>query len=602
MAEELPDLKSLQKDAWHDMQKAGNNPESAEYKESLQRYNTSTTQIQNLYNYLVQVREERGLPKYINAFDDIRIKNDLGIALNEEEKDLQRILNRYGSIDGESGEYIWIDSKNARLELEKNPLAVEYMESTGSSNMTADFAQWQDDLITREHSEAGRKAEEEAKLYTGIVQSFGFRLPGHQSTFNRIMRNITKIATDAIPYVTAAAAAVVGGAALAGAGSAAGGGAAAAGGAGSAAGGSAAAAGGLTAAAAGGLTAAEIAAATPGAFAGAGSVLGGGAAASGLAAGGATAAALGPTTAAEGIAATEAAIASGSMTGLYTGATTAEAIGATEAAIASGSMTGLTGGAGAGLAGGALGPTVEAAASGSLASDLFGGAAATTSPLTDAAKTLGKKVIISGASSLIGDAITGEAPSIYNGQPSGTSLGGSDGIEFMQKQLEDWENIYGPTQKALADYYEGLEPDSYAANNISNIHKYYQDTQAEIDRQLAQRGLSDSGAQAQSIVDIQTATAKDSSEARRLAPSQVANEQQSFLSLGLGQKNSLQNTTAAAYNAEATRNLEAAKIDTELKINKDKQKNELIGEIAKATVPALEDVDLFSADTYGGLL
>ena len=110
-----------------------------------------------------------------------------------------------------------------------------------------------------------------------------------------------------------------------------------------------------------------------------------------------------------------------------------------------------------------------------------------------------------------------------------------DQLQFQQDQYADWQNIYGDIQTNLGEYYKNLTPDKLVSLGLEKQQKEFQQVQTAIQRDFAQRGISNSGQEvitnAQNMVQNATARA-----AIRASGSSMANEQKmQFLGLGLGQ-------------------------------------------------------------------
>lgn len=134
-------------------------------------------------------------------------------------------------------------------------------------------------------------------------------------------------------------------------------------------------------------------------------------------------------------------------------------------------------------------------------------------------------------------------------------------LDFQKEQYQDWNNIYGDIQKNLGDYYENLSPDKLVAMGLQNQQREFQQVSTAIKRDMAQRGLSNSGldVNANVVAGLQNATAR---AAIRTNAQQMANEQKmGFLGIGLGQgtqmlgqiNNAAANVTSSFSNAVNSR-------------------------------------------------
>jgi len=120
-------------------------------------------------------------------------------------------------------------------------------------------------------------------------------------------------------------------------------------------------------------------------------------------------------------------------------------------------------------------------------------------------------------------------------------------LAFAQQQYEDWQSIFGPIEQHLSHYYNTLHPDTIEALGISKIEKAYNEGLKQLDRQIAQRGLSNSGVEAQGLTQLDQAKAADKATLRMQAPQIVANEKMKFLGLGLGNQNALSANVLNSY-------------------------------------------------------
>lgn len=123
-----------------------------------------------------------------------------------------------------------------------------------------------------------------------------------------------------------------------------------------------------------------------------------------------------------------------------------------------------------------------------------------------------------------------------------------DQLDFTKEQYTDWKNIYGDIQTNLGEYYKNLTPDKITALGLENQQREYQQVEASIKRDFAQRGLSNSGQEttASTIAKVQNATAR--AKIRSSADQDVVNEQLKFLGVGLGQGTELLGVVGNAAN------------------------------------------------------
>ena len=124
-------------------------------------------------------------------------------------------------------------------------------------------------------------------------------------------------------------------------------------------------------------------------------------------------------------------------------------------------------------------------------------------------------------------------------------------LDFQMQQYEDWQSVFGDIQQNLSKYYNTMTPETQAAVGLQNIQQEYQKSRENLQRQLAQRGISNSGVMAEGLTQLEMSRALASANTRAQAPQQVAQQQASFLGLGLGQQGALQAGISTAYGQQA---------------------------------------------------
>lgn len=120
-------------------------------------------------------------------------------------------------------------------------------------------------------------------------------------------------------------------------------------------------------------------------------------------------------------------------------------------------------------------------------------------------------------------------------------------LDFAKQQYNDWQSIFGPIEQNLSSYYKNLSPDSFAALGIQNIEQEYSRSRELLDTDLAKRGITDSGATVAGMTELEGNRLLGRAQVRAQAPTQVAQMQQGFLSVGLGQQAQLQQGINSAY-------------------------------------------------------
>lgn len=125
-------------------------------------------------------------------------------------------------------------------------------------------------------------------------------------------------------------------------------------------------------------------------------------------------------------------------------------------------------------------------------------------------------------------------------------------LAFQKEQQDKWEAIYGPVQENLASYYSNLSSDSFEAQGLQALQQSYQTSRAALDKQLASRGISsDSGLAQASQNQLNVQRMLGGAQVRATSEQQVAQQQQNFLSVGLGQQSANNAGIANAYSNQA---------------------------------------------------
>lgn len=169
-------------------------------------------------------------------------------------------------------------------------------------------------------------------------------------------------------------------------------------------------------------------------------------------------------------------------------------------------------------------------------------------------------------------------------------------LNFQKEQYTDWKAIYGDLQDNLGQYYNNLDPDKIVAMGLQNQQREFQQVDAALKRDFAQRGLQNSGAEVtqSAISQVQNATAR--AAIRTLAPQQVAEQKLGFLGVGLGQgtqmlgliNNSAANVTNAfsnAVNARTSTSNNYLNRSTQLGVQNMQSMSDLAGTVAGSFMP-----------------
>lgn len=116
------------------------------------------------------------------------------------------------------------------------------------------------------------------------------------------------------------------------------------------------------------------------------------------------------------------------------------------------------------------------------------------------------------------------------------SQASAEQLAFEREQYDDWQEIYGPLQENLADYYTNLTPEFYEAVGLQNYQQELQDTQSAISERIAQSGLSSrSGVEQSLLAQAEIQGAEDRAQIRSDAERQTQEDKTRFLQIGLGQ-------------------------------------------------------------------
>jgi len=134
-------------------------------------------------------------------------------------------------------------------------------------------------------------------------------------------------------------------------------------------------------------------------------------------------------------------------------------------------------------------------------------------------------------------------------------------LDFNKAQYNRWQEVFGPIQDNLSEYYQSLTPDYYEAAGLQAFEKENQAQMATLNEQLAQRGLTGSGLEATLNRENAIDTAEQRAAIRVDAPAKAAAEQLNFLQVGMGQQSNINQTYSQALanqTATAQQNANAA--------------------------------------------
>ena len=164
---------------------------------------------------------------------------------------------------------------------------------------------------------------------------------------------------------------------------------------------------------------------------------------------------------------------------------------------------------------------------------------------------------------IAGAAVIGAGASMYSGSKAAKSANkasdraaasadaqtalGYEQLDFNKQQYDDWNAIFGDTQKTLASYYNTLSPEFFASTGLQNIEQEYTRSRTQLDATLAKRGISNSGVAADDFSTLEAARMMGRADVRNKAETQVRAEQTNFLAVGKGQQSQLQANMNSAY-------------------------------------------------------
>ena len=107
-------------------------------------------------------------------------------------------------------------------------------------------------------------------------------------------------------------------------------------------------------------------------------------------------------------------------------------------------------------------------------------------------------------------------------------------LAWDKERYNDWQETYGSIEDNLADYYDNMTPESYAAQGLEDFQVEHQASNTRIKEILAQRGIQDSGIALATELSSEQEAAETRAGIRADAPGAVRAEQQNFLRTGMG--------------------------------------------------------------------
>lgn len=111
----------------------------------------------------------------------------------------------------------------------------------------------------------------------------------------------------------------------------------------------------------------------------------------------------------------------------------------------------------------------------------------------------------------------------------------AESLAFERQKYENWRATYGGIEENLAEYYGSLTPDYFEAQGLEAFEQERTRELENVRSTLAQRGIQDSGIALATELGMAQTAATERARIRATAPSLAAEEQRSFLQVGLGQ-------------------------------------------------------------------
>lgn len=174
-------------------------------------------------------------------------------------------------------------------------------------------------------------------------------------------------------------------------------------------------------------------------------------------------------------------------------------------------------------------------------------------------RTMSWGAIIGGGVALIGGAMSRRSAKDASRQAAQAD---AERLAFEKERHAEWKAIYGPIQENLAEFYNNLSADYFETAGLESLEIEKARSLDMIETSMAQRGLGDSGLEADAVIDLERDTMQQRAAVRKNAPIQAANERMRFLQVGLGSDPSNSMANALADRADsANRRLDRANQD-----------------------------------------
>jgi len=120
-------------------------------------------------------------------------------------------------------------------------------------------------------------------------------------------------------------------------------------------------------------------------------------------------------------------------------------------------------------------------------------------------------------------------------------------LAFNQQQYNDWKEVFGPIEQNLSEYYQELDPETYASQIKNQLEAQFSRARKLVDRTMSQRGIDDSGLSVAVSKDMNQELARQKAMGDQQARDIVEQKKLGFLGLGLGNQNALLANINSSY-------------------------------------------------------
>ena len=123
--------------------------------------------------------------------------------------------------------------------------------------------------------------------------------------------------------------------------------------------------------------------------------------------------------------------------------------------------------------------------------------------------------------------------------------------QLGQGQFDKYQDMFGPLEEKLNDYYMNLNPDELAAQGNQTAQAQYQQAMSQVNDQMAAQGITGSGIQSQLNYDQANQMAQTKAGNIVNAPHEVANMQQGWMNYGAGRQDQAWNQMSQGMNMQS---------------------------------------------------